>query len=87
VTDSAEWLHSSNRTRIVRLLLAFILCLVYATPAVTSPADERKTECAKTKEKIRRIESKMRHGYTASQGIKMEDELRRLRERRARTCR
>lgn len=80
-------MHSSNRTRNVRLLLTFLLCLVYSAAAVPSPVDERKAKCDETKDKIRRIESKMRHGYTASQGVKMENELRRLRERRRHVCR
>jgi hypothetical protein len=71
----------------VRFLLTLLLCLVYSTPAAPAPVDERKTKCAETKDKIRRIESKMRHGYTASEGIRLDDELRRLRERRRRVCR
>jgi hypothetical protein len=46
-----------------------------------------KKDCDKTRQKIARIESKMRQGYSASQGMKMEDELRRLRKLRARQCR
>jgi F0F1-type ATP synthase membrane subunit b/b' len=71
----------------VRVLLAFLLCLVFATKAAPSATDEREVKCAETREKIRRIESKMRQGYTAKQGIKMQDELRSLRELRKRICR
>lgn len=71
----------------MRLLAALF---IYALNAAASgaPADEdRQSECEETKAKIRKIESKMRQGYTAKQGVRMEDELRRLRERRKRLCR
>ena len=69
----------------MRLLAALF---IYALNAAGAPADaDRQSECAETKAKIRKIESKMRQGYTAKQGVRMEDELRRLRERRKRLCR
>ncbi len=71
----------------MRVLLAFLLCLLYVAAAVPAATDERETKCAETREKIRRVESKMRQGYTAKQGIKMQDELRSLRELRKRICR
>lgn len=71
----------------MRVLLAFLLCLVFATKAAPLATDEREVKCAETREKIRRIESKMRQGYTAKQGIKMQEELRSLRELRKRICR
>jgi hypothetical protein len=71
----------------VRLLISVSLCLLLiALPAPCAP-DTRKNDCAETKAKIRKIESRMRQGYTAKQGVQMEDELRRLRERRKRLCR
>ena len=71
----------------MRVLLAFLLCLLFATKAVPSTTDERAIKCAETREKIRRIESKMRQGYTAREGVKMQDDLRSLRELRKRICR
>jgi hypothetical protein len=71
----------------VRLLLAFMLYLLYSATAVPAPMDERELKCAETREKIRKIESKMRQGYTAKQGVKMQDELRSLRVLRKRICR
>lgn len=44
-------------------------------------------ECERIKQKIAKIQSKMRQGYRASAGEKMEDELRRLRKLRSKTCR
>ena len=52
-----------------------------------SGRNDTKNECEKTRQKIARIESKMRQGYRASQGVKMEDELRRLRKLRSKQCR
>jgi hypothetical protein len=62
---------------------------IWALGAANGPSatEERRQECAETKAKIRKIESKMRQGYTAKQGVRMEDELRRLREKRSRVCR
>jgi hypothetical protein len=71
----------------VRVLLAFLMCLVFATKATPLVTDDREAKCAEAKEKIRKIESKMRQGYTARQGVKMQDELRSLRELRKRVCR
>ncbi len=48
-------------------------------------ADEAK--CKQTKQKIRRIQSRMRQGYNAKQGEKMQERLRELRHDRARICR
>ena len=45
-----------------------------------------KEECEKVKVKIRAIEAKMRQGYTASQGIRYEQKLRELREKRYKLC-
>jgi hypothetical protein len=71
----------------MRLLAALFISLLHAATVGSTAADEDKAECAETKAKIRKIESRMRQGYTAKQGVKMEDELRRLREHRKRICR
>ena len=71
----------------MRLLAAIFIYALNAAAAHASTDDDRETECVETKAKIRKIESRMRQGYTAKQGVRMEDELRRLRERRKRLCR
>ena len=71
----------------MRLLAALFVYLLHTAAAGAPADDEKKAECAETKSKIRKIESRMRQGYTAKQGMKMEDELRRLRERRKNICR
>ena len=45
-----------------------------------------KLECEEIKQKIRYIQSKMRSGYTRSQGEKMEADLRKLRALRKKAC-
>jgi hypothetical protein len=78
---------SLSRIGIVRLLLAFMLYLVYSATVLPAPMDERELKCVETREKIRKIESKMRQGYSAKQGVRMQEELRSLREKRRRLCR
>jgi hypothetical protein len=46
-----------------------------------------KAACEETKQKIHKIRSKMRQGYTRKQGEKMEADLRRLRAVRSKQCR
>ena len=72
----------TGKEAIVRVIGLIIIFL-----AIPTIADERAKECVLIKEKIRYIQSKMRSGYTRAQGERMEAELRRLRERRRRTCR
>jgi hypothetical protein len=70
----------------MRPVAALLLLVSLPFLAGASDADRKELECAETKAKIRRIESQMRHGYTAKQGYKMQDQLRQLRERRKRVC-
>ena len=63
--------------------------LIALTLALTGHAADRKreAECRKIDEQIRRIESRMRYGYSAAQGVRYEERLRELKERRWRRCR
>ena len=58
---------------------------------LNSPADAHskrdKAQCTEVKEKIRKIESKMRSGYTHAQGEKYEARLRELKTKRYKLCR
>jgi len=67
---------------------AFALLPLILFLATGSMAHDRnwKVECEKTRQKIAKIRSKMRQGYHVSQGIKMEDQLRRLRKLRSKYC-
>jgi hypothetical protein len=71
----------------MRLLAALFIYALHVAASDASTDEDRNTECIETKAKIRKIESRMRQGYTAKQGVRMVDELRRLRERRKRLCR
>ena len=75
-----------TQRQLIRSLLLLLICLCSAVNA-TGTTESDKKECARTKQKIERIRSKMRQGYNVSQGIKMEDELRRLRKVRSKVCR
>ena len=66
---------------------ATALCLVLLTTPATAHNYCPKAECEKVKQKIRRIEAKMRQGYSRAQGEKMSDQLRELRAIRSKTCR
>jgi len=74
----------------MRLLMVLISLLLLAAP--DSPAQNRQQQaaaekCSAVKQKIRRIQSKMRQGYNARQGEKMQQQLRELREQRSKLCR
>ncbi len=70
----------------MRLLFVFAAGLLLAA-AVPAHVYCPKAECEATKQRIRKIQSKMRLGYTRSQGEKLEAELRRLRALRSKRCR
>jgi hypothetical protein len=73
----------------IRLIILFVIVAVMSFYSHDSfpRIDRTKAECEKTKQKISKIESKMRQGYRASEGVKMDDELRRLRKLRSKYCR
>lgn len=45
-----------------------------------------KDECQKVKTAIRAIEARMRNGYTAAQGIRFDERLRKLKDKRYKVC-
>jgi predicted DNA-binding protein (UPF0278 family) len=65
--------------------LATVMSLV-AAPGYAQ-RDSKETQCEAAKQKIQRLRSKMRQGYTARQGIRMDDEMRRLKKLRSEHCR
>jgi hypothetical protein len=67
---------------------AWMLMLIVLVLVPVHAGDTRdKDACEQVKMKIRAIESKMRSGYSASQGIRYEAQLRELKEKRYRLCR
>ena len=71
----------------MRLILIF-LALGVVLPGVSFAHNEcTKAKCEETKQKIEKIQAKMRQGYTRAKGEKMEAELRSLRAIRSKRCR
>ncbi|NNC77575.1 MAG: hypothetical protein HKN77_06380 [Woeseiaceae bacterium] len=70
--------------------IVFLIAAMMATglidSAVAAPKSS-KQRCEIVKKKIRDIESRMRAGYSASQGIRLEQRLRELKKDRYRYCR
>jgi hypothetical protein len=69
--------------KVVVLALAAHLLL---TPSSYAVEDDRRQKCEQTKQKIKTIHSKMRQGYSVRQGIRMDENLRRLKKQRSKYC-
>jgi hypothetical protein len=68
-------------------LLAIITLTFLLSTDATAAENIDKTKCAAVKEKIKRIRSRMRAGYTRAQGERMEAQLRKLKQQRRTNCR
>jgi polyferredoxin len=79
--------NSLKMPAIALLLVALSLPAPAATDEECHSRAECKKACAEAKQKIRTIQSRMRSGYNAVQGERMQAELRRLRAIRAKVCR
>lgn len=64
-----------------------ILLIVFATLQATADTKDDKAACEKVKQQIRAIQAKMRNGYSAAQGIRYDERLRALKEKRYELCR
>jgi hypothetical protein len=71
-----------NKT--IGLSAALLLCIASQTLAASKTDKEA---CAKVKADIREVQAKMRSGYTAAQGIRYDERLRKLHDKRRRICR
>lgn len=67
--------------------LLVLLTMPNSSEIAAAQSSANKVKCDKTKQKIAKIHSKMRQGYSASQGVRMDEELRRLRKLRSKYCR
>ena len=63
-----------------------LLIMLLLEPVHAGNKDD-KDACEQVKVKIRMIESRMRNGYSAAQGIRYEARLRELKEKRYKLCR
>lgn len=78
----------TTRNVIVAAAVCMLLLLGHGFGSEATAGDSRdKQACAEVKSQIRAIQNRMRSGYTASQGVRYEARLRRLREKRRRVCR
>ena len=66
-----------------RVMLLFVLAAIQAN----ADGKDDKAACEKAKEQIRSIQARMRNGYSAAQGIRYEERLRELKEKRYELCR
>ncbi len=67
--------------------LPFIVLGLLCLPAPSPAADREEDECKAVKEQIRKLQSRMRRGYSAKEGVKLNAKLLELREKRAKACR
>ncbi len=73
--------------RIRTALLILAAALACNSTATVADTRKDKEECRKIKLEIRKIEARMRRPYTAAQGIRYDERLRDLKDRRYRRCR
>ncbi len=71
----------------MRFVLIFLASGMLSPTAGYAHSDCAKAKCEETKQKIEKIQAKMRQGYTRAKGEKMEAELRSLRAIRLKRCR
>ena len=74
-----------------QLIVLILISVLLAPPGLAHETGKKrqdeKAKCEQTKQEIRRIQSRMRQGYSARQGEKMQQQLRELRLQRAKVCR
>lgn len=66
---------------------AILLLLILAAPQSGADVKDDKAACEKVKQQIRSIQAKMRNGYSAAQGIRLDERMRKLKEKRYKLCR
>jgi len=71
----------------MKSVAAVLLLAIALQTTATGNTQSKKEDCEKVKEQIRVIEAKMRNGYSASQGIRYDERLRLLKEKRYKLCR
>lgn len=62
-----------------------LLALSVVVPAADRA--DREKECAAVKEKIRDVQQRLRRGYGAAEGVRLNRKLLELRKKRAKLCR
>ena len=64
-----------------------LLLLVWVVLQATADTRDDEAACKKVKQQIRSIQVKRRHGDSAAQGIRYDERLRELKEKRYQLCR
>ena len=64
-----------------------LLCSIAMSPTVAGKTRCEKLACEEVKADIREVQARMRAGYTAAEGVRLDAKLRRLRSKRAKLCR
>ncbi len=77
----------NDRMRLRTTLLVLAAAAIGAAFSAVGETARDKAECRKVKADIRKIESRMRQPYTAAQGIRFDERLRKLKDKRYRVCR
>lgn len=67
------------------VFLGLLLSIVATDLHARDP--RREAECRRIDEQIRKIEARMRRPYSASQGVRFDERLRELKDKRYRRCR
>ena len=75
------------RERKIKLLAAVLLLAIALQTTAAGNTQSKKEDCEKVKQQIRAIEAKMRNGYSAAQGIRLDERLRLLKDKRYKLCR
>ncbi len=71
----------------MRFVLVVVLLSILSSAASHAHNVCAKAKCEEIRQKIKKVQAKMRQGYTRAQGEKMEAELKSLRAIRSQRCR
>lgn len=77
----------NDRMRLRTTLLVLAIAANGAAFSAVGETGRDTAECRKVKADIRKIEARMRQPYTAAQGIRFDERLRKLKDKRYRVCR
>lgn len=72
--------------RFVSVIVIAAIACSWASDVVAGRKDDAE-RCTEVKQKIREIEERMRRGYSAAQGIRLDERLRKLKDERYKVCR
>jgi len=86
-TKASHVIEAYNKAMETRTLSSLLAIIMLVTLSATAAPSDRDEKCAKVKTDIRKLEARMRRGYTASQGVRFEERLRELKDKRYRLCR